>query len=219
MTTKTATKTKAKAQELVIKPPNLQVAEFGIVGVAPLVLNKFNQKAQEMIRANQEAGEKGKKNRKREVKDFQAAFQGARHRMKDGSDGIAAPAFRNAMISACRVAGFVMSRAKLSVFVLPDGFDVDDGTPLVKITKGKPEYHEAAVRNESGVIDLRARPMWREGWEAKLRIKFDGDQFSTEDVANLLMRAGAQVGVGEGRPDSKKSAGMGWGLFEIKGRA
>lgn len=36
------------------------------------------------------------------------------------------------------------------------------------------------------------------------------------DVANLMNRVGAQVGIGEGRPDSKNSAGMGWGLFSIE---
>jgi len=27
---------------------------------------------------------------------------------------------------------------------------------------------------------------------------------------------GLQVGIGEGRPDSKNSAGMGWGMFTIE---
>jgi len=35
-------------------------------------------------------------------------------------------------------------------------------------------------------------------------------------LTNLLARAGLQVGIGEGRPDSKNSAGMGWGLFQIE---
>jgi hypothetical protein len=61
--------------------------------------------------------------------------------------------------------------------------------------------------------------MWREGWEAKLRIRYDADQFSLSDVSNLLARAGMQVGVGEGRPDSKDSAGLGWGLFSLNGTA
>jgi hypothetical protein len=29
---------------------------------------------------------------------------------------------------------------------------------------------------------------------------------------------GRQVGIGEGRPDSRNSCGMGWGLFEIVNR-
>jgi hypothetical protein len=71
-----------------------------------------------------------------------------------------------------------------------------------------------AVRNETGVVDLRVRPMWRE-WEAVVRINFDADQFTLTDITNLLQRVGMQVGLGEGRPDSRKSAGLGWGTFQL----
>ena len=70
------------------------------------------------------------------------------------------------------------------------------------------------VRNATGVVDIRSRPMWDE-WEADVRIRFDADQFSLTDITNLLSRVGAQVGIGEGRPDSKSSAGMGWGMFRL----
>lgn len=118
------------------------------------------------------------------------------------------------MISACRLVGFKMTVAKLSVFVEADGLDADDGTPLVRIIGGEPERNEMVARNETGVADLRIRPMWRD-WGARLRIRYDAGQFTMADVINLLHRAGAQVGVGEGRPDSRSSAGMGFGLFEV----
>jgi hypothetical protein len=59
--------------------------------------------------------------------------------------------------------------------------------------------------------------MWRT-WRVELRITFDADQFTEIDVVNLMNRAGLQVGVGEGRPFSKKSAGMGYGTFKIINR-
>ena len=71
-----------------------------------------------------------------------------------------------------------------------------------------------AVRNATGVADIRVRPMWRE-WTMSLTIRYDGDQFTAQDVTNLLSRVGMQVGIGEGRPDSRESAGLGWGTFEI----
>ena len=206
-------------KEITIAPPKIKIAEFGIRGVAPYVQNKFSQKAREQMHAKQAAGSTAKKGAKREAKDFQAAYEGAMHKTAEGWCGIPAPAFRNAMISACRVVGFQMTRAKLALFVVPDGFDVEDGTPLVRITKGEPIYTELAVKNETGVCDLRPRPMWREGWEAVVRIKYDADMFTLPDVANLLMRAGTQVGIGEGRPDSRKSCGIGWGIFDLIGEA
>ena len=48
-----------------------------------------------------------------------------------------------------------------------------------------------------------------------VRIRYDADMFAQEDIYNLMMRVGQQVGIGEGRPDSKNSAGMGWGLFDL----
>jgi hypothetical protein len=117
------------------------------------------------------------------------------------------------MISACRLVGFKMTLAKLSVYIEADGFDRIDGTPLVRIT-GEPHYSEHPVRIKD-TVDLRARPMWDSGWSAKVRVTFDLEQFSLQDVGNLMMRVGRQVGIGEGRPDSRNSAGMGWGLFDI----
>jgi len=213
--TKAADDGSKKDKHVAISAPNLQTAEFRLIGVAPYVQNKFSAKAREQMKSKQEAGPQANKGRKREAKDFKLCYEQAQHVSREGWHGIPAGSFRNAMISACRMVGFKMTHAKLSVFVEADGFDADDGTPLVRITKGKPHYHEMPVRNESGVCDIRARPMWDEGWEAKLRVRFDGDQFSVTDVANLLLRAGMQVGIGEGRPDSKASAGMGLGIFTI----
>lgn len=211
----TTAKAEPKETAVQIKPPNYQTAVLRIKGTAPYVQHKFSAKAREIMRAKQEAGSTGKKGTKKEPKDFKAYYEGAMHKFADGSCGIPAPAFRAAAVSACRLVGFKMTLAKLAIFVEADGFDADDGTPLVKITKGKPHYHEAAVRLETGVVDIRPRPMWDAGWEADLRIRFDADVFTLMDVANLMARVGGQVGIGEGRPGSKESCGQGWGLFSV----
>lgn len=205
-----------EAQKVTITPPKFGFAKFVLIGTAPLVINAFSAKAREDIRKKHEAGSTSKKGKKREPKNFQELYENARHKSTEGWDGIAAPAFRCALISACRMVGFQMTRAKLSLFIVADGFDAVDGIPLVRITKGEPKYSELPVRNETGVVDIRPRPMWAPGWEAQVTVKWDADQFTSEDVANLLARVGEQVGVGEGRPDSKNSAGQGWGLFQIK---
>jgi len=205
----------ANKQELTVAPPNLQTGVFRIRGTSPYVQNKFSAKAREEMRQKQEAGSTANKGKKKEAKDFEKAAEAGKHYASDGWIGIPAPGLRSALISACRLAGFQMVKAKIAVMVTADGFDVTDGTPLVKIVKGEPEYHETFVRNESGVADLRPRPMWQPGWEADVRIQFDADMFTLQDVANLLVRAGMQVGIGEGRNDSRKSTGMGWGQFEV----
>lgn len=72
------------------------------------------------------------------------------------------------------------------------------------------------VRNQTGVCDLRARPYWHPGWSANVKVRWDLTQFSATDVLNLLNRAGQLVGIGEGRPGSRNSAGIGYGLFVVE---
>lgn len=206
---------KTVAETIAIQPPNMRVLSVLIEGTEPYCQNRFSAKAAEMMKQKQMEGEKAKKGKKREAKDFQECYEQAKHVSVEGWCGIPATAIRTALVSACRLCGFKMTHAKLGVFVLADGSDVVDLTPLIKIIKGEPRYVEHAVRNASGVADIRARPMWEPGWQALVRIRFDADMFTAQDLFNLLQRAGCQVGVGEGRPDSKDSCGMGWGLFKV----
>lgn len=196
-----------------VSKPNMRTATIAIKGIAPYVQHAFSEKQRKIMEETQRAGQQARGRKVRQPKDFQAVYESAKHHSREGWVGIPAPAFRNAMISACRLVGIMMSRAKLSIFVEADGFDRNDGTPLVKIV-GSPRIHEASVRNESGVADIRWRPMWEE-WSADVTVQWDQDQFSGTDVANLMMRCGLQVGIGEGRPDSPKSNGLGWGRFEV----
>jgi hypothetical protein len=202
-----------QTDRVVIEAPKFGLGSVKIEGTAPYMQHKFSEKAKRMMMDKHRAGSQSRKGQKREPRDFEADYKQAMYVSREGWNGIPASAFRNAMISACRIVGFKMTIAKLSVFVDADGFDVDDGTPLVKI-HGKPRVHEGLVRNETGVADIRWRPMW-ETWNATLNLRWDEAQFSLQDIANLLMRAGQQVGIGEGRPDSKNSAGIGLGLFKV----
>ena len=201
-----------RTETAVISRPNFQSAAFHIQGVA-LVMNKFSSANRIAMMEKQQQGSQSRKGKQRKPKDFNAVFEGAQHKMADGSYGIPAPGIRNALISACRLVGFKMTVAKLSIFVEADGLDVDDGTPLVRIT-GSPTRRDMAVRLADGSTDIIARPFF-EQWSANVVLKWDADQFSSSDIVNLLMRAGTQVGIGAGRPDSKSSTGMGWGTFEV----
>ena len=197
-----------------IAPPNIKYGEVWIKGTAPLVIHAWSRKVQNEIKAKQEAGSTANSKRKRDPKDFAEKFNEARHISFEGWDGIPAPAFRNACISACRLVGFKMTMAKLSIFVEADGFGRDDGQPLVKIIGSAPRQFESMVRLANGSCDISVRPQWIE-WGARLRIRYDADQFTASDVVNLVARAGLQVGICEGRPGSTNSNGMGWGTFEV----
>jgi len=197
-----------------IRPLREQLLEFRLRGTAPYMQCRFSQKAIAKIQETHRQGQQARSKRTREARDFEDDYRQAMHLMEDGTSGIPCSAFRNALISTCRVVGFKMTIAKLSVFIERDGLDVVDGTPLVRI-EGTPEQSILPVRNATGVIDLRARPLWRE-WAVNLRVRCDAEQFSAQDVLNLVVRAGRQVGIGEGRPDSRDSNGIEYGLFQVE---
>lgn len=202
----------AATKEVTITAPNLQTLELDIVGTAPLVLHRFWKKAELM--GSMAQGKSGKKGGKKPPRNFESDYEQSMHKSTEGWLGFPASSIRNGCISACRLINFKMTLAKLSIWVEADGYD-GDGYPLVRLTEGTPHRHDAAVRNATGVVDVRSRPMFK-AWAARLRITFDADQFTATDVVNLVSRVGAQVGIGEGRPDSKASAGMGWGTFRVK---
>ena len=198
----------------VITPPDFRRIEMKIKGTSPLVINRFSAKAMEIMRRDQEMGSAAKTSKARDPKDFEALFQEAKHVSNQGWEGIHAAAFRNGGISACRACGYTMTRAKLAFMVEADGFDRVDGAPLVRLAKGEAEPWTVPVKLPKGGTDLRCRPMYRE-WEAVLRIRYDAGILTADQLVNLISRVGVQVGIGEGRPDSKESAGLGFGLFDI----
>lgn len=198
----------------VISAPNFKTAVFDIIGQDVLVIHRFSTKTKEQMKQKMEVGRAAGNKKIREPKSTDVTFNEARYVSKQGWDGFHAGALRNAFISACRLVGFKMTLAKLSIFVEADGYDkFEPQIPLIKII-GSPIKQEDMARVETGQPYVTVRAAYH-GWKAKVRIRFDGDQFTVDDISNLLMRVGQQVGIGEGRPDSKNSAGMGWGLFTI----
>lgn len=210
---------KAKAEDggqtaVRITPIDMRTLEFYLEGTGPgLVVSRFSQKAQLAMQKKQEAGSTSKSSTARDPRDFDADYEGSKYISEEGWCGVNAACFRNAMISVCKAANMVMTRAKLAIFIEEDGFDKFDGTPLVRIY-GEPEKWVSAARNADLSFDLRSRARWRR-WAMKLTVRYDAGIVTAEGVTNLLVRVGVQAGICEGRPDSKKSAGMGMGLFRV----
>jgi hypothetical protein len=99
------------------------------------------------------------------------------------------------------------------ISVVPDGFDASDGLPLIRI-EGEPEMWVASTRNANGSIDLR---VWTRFWKWRMHphIQYDTSKLDVAELVELLVRAGEQVGIGQGRPLSAKSCGIGYGKFKV----
>lgn len=205
---------KDSAMRVAIAPLRERVVAFKIIGTAPLMVCKFSTVKFDVMRQTQEAGSQKNSKKVRKARDFQADFEGASHRSRDGWYGLPAAAFRRGLIETCRMVGFKMTVAKMSVFIEADGYERQSGDPLVRLNVKEPRMDMRPARNANGSCDIRARPMWDE-WSATLRVRFDEDQFSLVDIANLVSRCGSQNGMGEGRPNSSASSGCGFGTFRI----
>lgn len=209
-------KKESKKEVITITPPNFQRIKLTLEGTSPLMQARFSAKAMQAMKAKQEAGSTAKKGGKKDPRNFEEDFQQAMHISEDGWIGVPAAAIRNACIDVCRMVGFKMTHARMSIFCEADGIDSVDGQPLVILDASEPERTEMTVRNQTGVADIRVRPMWRQ-WKLNIVLRFDADQFTSNDVVNLVARAGEQVGIGEGRAYSKQSNGLGYGMFKIAG--
>jgi hypothetical protein len=198
-----------------INAPNFKSAAFKIIGTAPLVIHRFSVKTKLGLAAKQEEGSSAKNRKQREPKDSDETYRESKYVSSQGWEGFHVGAIRSAMISACKLVGFPMTKAKLCVFVQEDGRDaLEPQIPLVRIY-GKSIKQQDMARVETGQPYIVYRAAYHE-WYSVLRIFWDDDQFKVGDVSNLLMRVGMQVGICEGRHDSKKSVGCGWGTFKIE---
>jgi len=209
---------KEEKPKMRLTAPNLQRLTAHIVGDTPLVIRRFSLKNRQKIENTMVNGPDKKKGKVREKFDAEAEFNEARYIAPAGWDGFNAASIRAAMIAACRLVNFKMTIAKLSLFVIADGFDKQEPwIALVRIHPGKPEPLKMIARVETGQPYVLVRPCYQK-WEAWPLIEYDADQFSEEEVVNLLNRVGRQVGLCEGRHDSKKtdSPGMGWGTFHVQ---
>jgi hypothetical protein len=197
-------KNKFDVKRVTIVPPNFDHATFLLTGVTPLLINNWGMA--------DPYGYMPKPN-PRSAKD-RLAF--CKYVDRDGGwDGVPCTAFRSGMIDACRLAGLMMSMAKLSLFVESDGTDIRSGKPIVRLlnTRGVEQRCKISCGKDQM---YRSRCLYDKGWQINLRVKWDADQFQLGDVTNLLMRTGQQIGIGEGRPYSRHSAATGYGTFECK---
>lgn len=206
-------------KKLTISAPNFQQGTFEITGNAPLVINRMSAKYRDNLEAQIRQGTlpKSKKRVFAAVK-LEDVYNSARYISKAGWDGFPAGAIRAAMIAACRVVpdGPKMTLMRMSLFVEPDGWDAQESQiPLIRIY-GKPVMQQDVGRDSGMNASPRliVRPAYHD-WSAKLQLRWDGDQYDAGDVFNLLQRVGVQVGIMEGRPFSRNSAGQGWGTFLV----
>jgi len=176
---------------------------ISIVGISPLIVHKFSEKAKKMIEGKQQGAAK---NKKHEIKVPENDFNGARHISPQGWDGFPAAGFKAAMIRGAKMIGMVMKDTQTSFFVRADC----EETQLVHI-HGDVRMRTDMVRVGMGSADVRYRPEYID-WYAELNIEFNAGVVSLDQIYQLVKAAGYGCGIGEMRPERTK---YGYGRFKL----
>ncbi len=197
-------------RRFVIERIQPKIVEVEIVGMTPLLVCNWSDKARRMMLDKQMK----KATRGKEAKDPQADCLASRYISTENWDGVPAGGVKGCLVNACRaVDGLPMTLAKRMIFIKGDGV-TEKGQSLVRIY-GKHEMHEGMVRIDSGTADIRFRAIYRE-WSMKLAIEFLASVISAEQVCNLIELAGFVEGLCEHRPGAPKSNTGDNGRFAIK---
>jgi hypothetical protein len=173
-----------------------------IVGLTPLIVSRFTEKAKRKILDTQQ----GRRTPK-EIRNPQADYEASLYRLNDGF-GFPAAGFKEATVGAARFYGKDVKMTELRQFLWFFGeMSPVDGVGLVRID-GEPKMREDYVRTSgpSRGADLRYRGEFRD-WKAVLRLAFVTSALSRDSVLSLIDAGGMGVGIGEWRPERRGEFG------------
>ena len=187
-----------------LKDLKIRVVKVAIIGISPLLANKFSNKVKEEIAGKEQGKAKASKN---EIRNPEKEYEEAKHISIEGWEGFPAGGIKKCLIRGAKAIGLVMTDVKAGVFVEPDCPETD----LVRII-GESRFREDVGRNPStgkGRIIYRAEfPVW----EAILTITFNEGLVSLDQVFQMIYAGGYGTGIGDWRPER----GGNYGRFTLK---
>lgn len=210
---KGATKKTEKDIAVAITIPPISLAKMmvPIHGIAPLVVNKWSEKAMTQIADAQEqkaAIPKKKKNPEEEylaslhvLPGYRAGEEGARY-------GFPAAGIMLGMLDAAVPLGITKSSIRRCVRVIGP---YDGG--LIRLEFGSLRMRDDMVRLPHGGVTKRYRGEFSD-WSMEIEFTYDHGLISPAQIINLLNRAGFESGLGEMRP-SAPHKGMSNGMYEV----
>jgi hypothetical protein len=170
--------------------------ELRIKGTTPLIHHNWDEKTKEMMRQKHA----GVKTKKRDVRDPDAEFRAATHKTAEGVYGFPSGGIKKCLLNAAhKDIGIEKTLLRKSLFIIADDDSVT-GEPICFLDADNPIMREDVVRVGQGSTDLRYRPEFKD-WAITLKIQYDAEALTVDNVLNLFQRAGFGVGIGEWRPE------------------
>lgn len=193
-------------KEIAIELPKLDLQELPIVliGDTPLIVHAWSEKAKREMLDKQMKKAKGAKEAKSPEEDFQQSL----YRIEGGGYGFPSVGFKAAAVTACTSVGGITKVAARQAFrVVGEQAMVKSAfngmlmrTDLVRIDGPPPEMREDMVRVGMGTADIRYRGQFFP-WSATIRVLYNANVLSAEQIVNLFNTAGFGVGIGEWRSE------------------
>lgn len=209
---------KTVTSEILIQVPkiNLQNMAINIVGVTPLIVHKWSEKAKKEMLDKMMGNKTKAREHKSPVRDFIEATYWLSEQPKEFTEeafeqsiadgakfGFPSISFKIAAASAAY--RNKISKDKVSImgaFYINGEFVEINGDPVMR---------EDMVTVNNGSPDIRYRPEFKE-WTARLNITYNADVITPVELVNLINLSGFSVGVGEWRPEK----GGQFGMFKVE---
>jgi len=205
---------KKKEDVVIINPIKINTALIRIVGVSPLIVHKWSEKAVKMMEETQQGAGKTKAKEARDpFSEFYNAIYWVKGQPLSETEASFDKAFENGALtgfplcaikqcanSAAYRRGWVKNQMQLrGAYFLRGIDDPDMGT-----IREKPEFRRDMVRIGMGTADVRYRPYYPE-WSMQFYLDYDASDststWSLENIINCIEAGGQFVGIGEWRPE------------------
>lgn len=182
---------------IVVKPPAIRTLTVKIIGVTSLICHRFSEESKQQIRIKQQ----GLAKESRQPKDPKELQQQCLYELPGKLEhyGFPSSGLKRALVDAAAFSGQGVFKTSLrgALFIIGDYIEIKD----------KWEGREDPVRIGRGITDLRYRAHFPV-WEAEVKIRYNTNVISAEQVINLLHVAGFSIGIGDWRPQCNGSHGQ-----------
>jgi len=192
-----------KKVEVLLQPIVVNTLTVKIKGVTPLLMDRFTEETQNQILAKQTGISKSNK---KQVRDTKQEVKDAIHITTSGQVGYPAHGFKAGMMECTSFVGDKMFSKKL-VSGAVKIVNVEDGLIPIK-------YKKQTVLKHNIAHNIKFSPQFHD-WSCELKIQYDGNNISAQDIITLLNYAGFYIGIGAWRPKCSKGGSGEYGMFEV----
>ncbi|MFH1184709.1 MAG: hypothetical protein V1755_06675 [Chloroflexota bacterium] len=211
---KNGRKTAEPVFQITIPKMNLSSFRVKLVGMAPIIVHRFTEKAERSIQDKQSK----KAAKAREARDPNAEYLAACYVFPGSTPGekgcryaITARCVKAATVGACRfISGLPMTFGRGAFSIAGE-----DDPDLIELKFSEMRMRTDAVRLPNGNLDLRYRPEFTE-WSAVVKITYNAEIITPEQIVGLMAMGGFHCGLLEDRPSSKSGPGGNHGTFTVE---